>query len=499
MSLEIRTGPRGPAALWDGRQLASAYDAEREARRWAEPLAVTGTLIFVAGDPWGLAAKALADAGAKSVALLAGAAARAHVPSGVTTWAPEDGGLERFLRKILDDWGPDAVSWQVWPAFERYAPDLAMEWTRLFRDVYRTVQGSWLTQTRFGPRFWTNAVRNLLDWEQATGFRPGSRPVVIAASGPSLEESLPLLKEHRNRFDLWSLPSSFEVLLRRDLVPDAGIATDGGYYAREHLQRLAGTQVPVMAAMTSAPDPVLAERPMLFFSQGMAVERALLGSVMSNFGEIPSQGTVAVTAIELALGATTGPVFILGLDLAFHDLRAHASPHTVDRRLSSAISRLTPHEGRLAESLFAQAPVWSDGARTSPALLTYAGWFRSSAHFRRTVYRVAPSALRWNSMTEVTAIEAARLWRSSKGEAVGWERLKPWSDGTRRRQAVDAALEQLLERVGSSAADDPWLIDAARTGAPYALAEDFKAKRTGRTSSQAKQELAAMIRTLRDR
>ena len=499
MAFEIRAGARGPSALWNGLQLASSYDAPREARRWAESLSAAHLLVFVAGDPWGLAAQALQTSGARAVALLPGNAAKPHVPAGVTAWAPEDGGLERLIRGHLEDWGPDAVSWQVWPAFERHAPELALEWSRLFRDVYRRVQGSWLTQTRFGPRFWTNAVRNARDWEHGTVFRPGTRPVVIAASGPSLEESLPALREHRQRFELWALPSSFEVLLRRGLIPDAGVATDGGYYAREHLQRLAGTAVPLLAALTSAPDPVLAERPTLLFSQGMAVERPLLAAVMPGFGEVPSQGTVAVTAIELALAATSGPVCIAGLDLSFRDLRAHAAPHTVDRRLLSAHSRLTPYESQLAENLFSQAPVTAEGTRTAPALLTYAGWFRSGARFRRTVYRLAPSALRWSSMTGLQVNEAAALWRTAGTDAVRWETVRSWPDAARRRQAVDAALTGLLERTEAAAEDDPWLVEAARTGAPRALAEDLRARRQGLPSGKAKLELCDFLRALRER
>jgi hypothetical protein len=496
MALEIRDGPRGPAALWNGRQLASAYDAAREAERWAdEQAAAEGSLVFVAGDPWGLAARALAGRGAVAVALLPGSAAKPHVPAGVTAWAPEDGELESFVRDRLDEWGPDAVVWLVWPAFERHAPELSLEWSRRFRDVYRTVQGSWLTQTRFGTRFWTNAVRNVLGWERPAVIVTGSRPVVIAASGPSLEDSLPAIAEHRRRFELWALPSSFEVLLRRGLVPDAAVATDGGYYAREHLQRLAGTKVPVLAALSSAPDPVLTQRPCLFFSQGMPVERQLLAALVSGYGEIPSQGTVAVTAIELALASTAGPVFVAGLDLAFRDLRGHASPHTADRRMETRQTRLAPREGLLAEGLFSQAPVTVDGVRVAPALLTYASWFRSRARFARPVYRVAPSALRWTTMPEVSVAQAAALWRSASGDAVGWSTPRSWPSRQLRRTAVERALNLLLERV-EAGTDDAWMVEAARTGAPRALAEDLKAKRSGRDSGRVRAELAEFIRGL---
>ena len=499
MAFEVAAGPRGPAPSWNGKLLTSAYDPGREARIWAEAVkAPPSSLVFVAGDPLGFAAAALAPRGVRALALLPGASARAWVPRGVEAWAPEDGPLESFLSDVFETTGPDAVVWEVWPAFERLAPDTALDWSRRFRDLYRTVQGSWLTQRRFGPRFWRNSLRNFLDCRHPVRLVPGHRPLVVAASGPSLDDGLAVLARYRDLFDLWALPSSFETLVRRGLIPDAGVATDGGFYAREHLQRLAGTAVPMLAALGSAADPVLAGRPCLFFSQGMAVERALLESAGSPFPEVPSQGTVAVTALRLALAATTGPVFIAGLDLSFRDLKGHTSPHTVDRRLEGLQNRLRPTEGLWAERWFEQATVVHEGVRTSPALMTYAGWFRSRARFDRPVFRVSPSALHWNSMTEVGWEQASDLWRRhGNRSAIDWVPA-PAAGKNQREQAARNALEALRLRAVEAAPDAPWLVEAARTAVPDALAEDFRARRAGKVSSAAKAALGPFLGALEE-
>jgi hypothetical protein len=499
MPFEVRTGPRGPSALWDGRQLTSAYAADREARTWADSrTAPPGSLVFVAGDPLGLASAALGARGLRAVALLPGPEALGWVPQGVEAWAPGKASLEDFLQDLFETTGPEGVVWEVWPAFERQAPDVALDWSRRFRDLFRTVQGSWLTYRRFGPRFWTNAVRNFLGWDRPIRRVSGDRPLVIAASGPSLDDGLGLLARHRDRFDLWALPSSFETLVRRGLVPDAGVATDGGFYAREHLHRLAGTGVPLLAALGSAPDPVLSQSPCFFFSQSLPVERELLAT-RGSVPEVPSQGTVAVTALRLALEATTGPVFIAGLDLAFRDLRGHTSPHTVDRRLEARHGRLTPLEGLWADRLFDQAPVVQEGVRTSPALLTYALWFRSRARFSRPVYRIAPSALRWPTMTEVGWDEAVRLWDRAPGtRPIRWVGEPDPPDRQDRRAAVDRVLAGLADRVGRAAPGDPWVAEAARTAVPDALAEDFRAHRRGQTSTRSHQALVEFLTQLRE-
>ena len=481
-----------------GRQLNSTYDPAREIRSWSENLGVApGSLVFIAGDPLGAAATALEALGLKPVALLPGAAARPWVPASIDAWAPEDGPLETFLLDVFDRWGADAVAWQVWPAFERLAPEIALDWGRRFRDCYRTAQGSLLTQSHFGKRFWHNAVRNSLDWQHPVQRVPGNRPLVIAASGPSLDDGLAHLARSRKKFELWALPSSFETLVRRGLIPDAGVATDGGFYAREHLHRLAGTATPVLAALGSAPDPVLARRPCLFFSQGMPVEQALLGVLTGEYIEVPSQGTVAVTAIRLALEATTGPVFIAGLDLAFRDLRGHTSPHTVDRRLETLHRRLAPIEGLWADRLFEQATIVQETTRTSPALVTYAGWFRSRARFSRPVFRIAPSPIRWDTMTEVGWDAAETLWNQQEQEGGRWvasQALEP----TARRQKVHSALEAFLARVNTVSATDPWLVEAAKTAVPEALRNDFRARRQGQPAHDAKAALRQFLEELRE-
>ena len=484
-------------ALWNGKQLHSAYAADREADTWAAGLKVApGALVFVAGDPWGRATQALSRSGLRAVALLPGPEARPFVPLGVTAWSAADGPLEAFLTDCLDRWGPETVVWQLWPGFERQAPEVALDWSRRFRDLYRTAQGSWLTQSRFGTRFWRNALRNALDWERPVSLVPGSRPIVVAASGPTLDDGLAVLARNRDRFDLWALPSSFETLVQRGLVPDAGVATDGGFYAREHLQRLAGTPVPILAALSSAPDPILKDHRCQFFGQGLPVETAILGRLGSRL-EVPSQGTVAVTALQLALGATTGPVYVAGLDLCFRDLRGHTSPHTVDRRLAPESHRLAPAEGLLLDRWHNQAPVVHEGVRTSPAMVTYALWFRSRAQFQRPVVRIAPTALRWNTMAEATWAEAERGW-SAGGKGVDWAPVRPWPSRTDRAEAIGLALDGLRARVQGSAADAPWLVEAARTAVPEALAEDWRRRRRGQAPQEARQALETFLTALRE-
>jgi hypothetical protein len=342
-------------------------------------------------------------------------------------------------------------------------------------------------------------VRNALDWNHPVQLQPGQRPIVIAASGPSLDDGLELLARERHRFDLWALPSSFETLVQRGLLPDAGVATDGGFYAGEHMQRLSGKGVPIFASLSSAPDRVLAEGSTFFFSQGLPVEKTLLGALLPRIPEVPSQGTVAVTALRLALEATSGPVLIAGLDLAFRDLRGHTSPHTVDRRIAPLLGRLNPGEGVWAQRWVQQATAEVEGVRTSPALLTYAGWFRSRARFSRPVYRIAPSALRWSSMTEVDWPAAATLWRSAPAGAPFRLVSLPALPRPDRLRRVRAALTTLADELTSPECRPSWLTEVCRTAVPEALAQDWRDARMGTPGQRSREALRAFLTDLTSR
>jgi len=449
-------GTRGPRYLVNGKSLVSVYDPEKEARQWAASI-TSGpeALVFLVGEPTGLAARELAlQSGCRVVRLVPHASCLTGQDRS-WCWVPEDSDLGRFLSDVLERCGPAQVQWHLWPAFERAAPQEAGEWTRVFRDTYRIAQGSWLTTKHSGRRWWRNSLRNFVGWEHPVDLQPGSRPIVVAASGPSLDAGWQVLAQERARFDLWALPSSISALRVRGLTPDVVVTTDGGYWAAEHLHRLNGAPTTVLSALSGAADAVLERSPTWFFGQGLPWENELLATLPFPAAVVPSQGTVAVTALNLALAATSGAVFVAGLDLAWTDFRAHVSGHTVDRRLAPVAGRYTPWEGLLAQRCFEQATIsLGSGERTSAAMKTYALWLGTATRFSRLVHRVAPGSVRVAGMADVSWHELANHLRAASGQPVRSIARdgRTWPDRNRRRELAAAALES----VGQRALDANW-------------------------------------------
>jgi hypothetical protein len=202
-------------------------------------------------------------------------------------------------------------------------------------------------------------------------------PVVLAASGPGLEDFLSILKRHRPAFRLWALPSSLAALADSNIVPDLVIATDPGFWARMH-GRYLPQGCPVAMPLTAAPLPEKAGPPMLLH-QGSSFEAALLQESSWPVISLPAMGTVAATALELWRRISKGRLLITGLDLCWIDLREHARPHSFDGWLSGQEARTSPKQEILWERAAKAVPKRCGRKRTGGALQTYADWFGSGA------------------------------------------------------------------------------------------------------------------------
>lgn len=71
----------------------------------------------------------------------------------------------------------------------------------------------------------SNAVKNIENINNTPGYfnlkdKFKGLPAVVASTGPSLEQSIPKLKKHRDRFILFAADASLKVLLQNGIVPD---------------------------------------------------------------------------------------------------------------------------------------------------------------------------------------------------------------------------------------------------------------------------------------
>ena len=392
--LEIHPARSGQlTARVGGAYLHSPYDPEAEARRFAES-ALTGpcpATVLLLGAELGHAGSAILRIcpGARLLPVYYDAELAAHGPPG---WGPAGGDtLLEFLRRALPD--ADGLAVLEWPASARLFPQASREARRQTVQLLRELRGGLATTAAVGRRWLANCLDNFLGLERVlcAAPPPSPLPILIAASGPSLQAALPALDRLRQRFALWALPSAVECLLARGLIPDLVVLTDPGWYGLAHIFSLRTADTPLAMPLSAATGAWTLRGGVQLLAQEALYEQALLAAAAYPAPLVPPQGTVAATAMELALRRTPRQVIFAGLDLCFQDVLGHARPNLFERTLESGSGRLQPLHHRRFAWAQAQAPRrLGGGARTGLALETYAGWFASrSAHPR--LYRLLPS------------------------------------------------------------------------------------------------------------
>jgi hypothetical protein len=403
----------------DGRPLQSTYDPLREARRFAEASTADmppAPVVVVVGAPLSYLHEAITAArpSARCVRILlhpdiaaaepapAAGAPRPTCPA----WHPGlSVGLGTFLRNVLDE--SDALRIRVveWPAGVQAFPEQAAAVRSALRDLLRTLRANYATTAAFGALWVRNALANFVSLREV--WSPGAPlPVlVIAASGPSLADALPYLSRVRDRIALWALPSAVRPLAAARLTPDLVVLTDPGLYATQHL--VAGLGAPIAMPLSAARGSWRFASRIVLFHQACIFEGRLTAHFAgSPLFAIPPQGTVAASALALALATGHRCVVFAGLDFCYRDVLSHARPSLVEAWHLARTSRVRPYDAALyADAAEASAPA-AGTLRVSAALDAYARWFATAAFPPGVrVHRLCPSPVVLPAIPPITPVD----------------------------------------------------------------------------------------------
>ncbi len=376
-----------PTVCVDSRCLHSRYDPRMEAEKYVESLTIAGApRCFVLVEPGleylvpGLGrrfpeARILAVHCSPFLRTPLADQELAALPP-ERRWFPDaTESLAAFLERTIPETelpGVQVIEWRA--SLEVYGPLLLPIWSQI-ADFLKRGHANLRTVQAFGPRWLKNAIRNVGLLRRALAFEAGDQPVVIAGAGPSLATVLPLLKKAKgeNACTLVAVSSAVPALLASRLVPDLVIATDGGFWARSHLtdylRRASGKNaVPFAAALTASLPSQLATQDALILADASLWQTALLRALDLPYFSAPQRGTVTATALDVALGLTTGTVYLAGFDLAHRDLLTHVTPYALDRLIDERANRFQP--------AYAQSFSRASQLEAGGALGVYAAWFK---------------------------------------------------------------------------------------------------------------------------
>ncbi len=418
-----------PSLRVGGVALHSPYDPGREASRFVEAAlgSDTPSTVVLLGEGLGYATEALAARlpGARIIRLFY--SARVHAlcsPFDCPSWHPGSGiSIEEFLRRAmgeLDMEGLRSLEWQpsaaAFPAVSR-AANLAL------RQVLQELNGSLVTTLSAGRLWIRNTIENFVSLEQPVTGRPclPGQPVILAASGPSLSRALPAIRAVRDQVALWALPSSLPFLVREGALPDLVVMTDPSWWAMVHLH-FASRDCPVALPLSAARGLWrLRASPPLLLCQPAFFEEELLaraGPAGRSAPRIAPHGTVAATALDLALSATDAPVIAAGLDMRAEDLAVHCRPNAFEDYLRATECRTAPlHSVMFARAVAQQVERTREDGRTVRhlrSLRTYAGWFAEPSPLDRgRLFRLLPTSVPLPRLRDLQPAELPVLVRCS--------------------------------------------------------------------------------------
>jgi len=152
-------------------------------------------------------------------------------------------------------------------------------------------------------------------------------PVVVASGGPSLTKQIPLLKKIRQHVLLISSGSTINTLLNFNIKPDFVVTIDGHINNYRHFESI-DLQGATMVYSLSHHEKILETingRSIFFIPNSQLEIRPYAEKLLDK--EVPNilgGASVATFALSIAYNISSGPIALIGQDLAYTDNKTHA-------------------------------------------------------------------------------------------------------------------------------------------------------------------------------
>ena len=312
-------------------------------------------------------------------------------------------GEEKLISSVAFDWTS---------AKRAFPKESLLAWSEIKAAVLkaRDVIG---TRAYFSKRWLKNSLIFSSRIRDPYIIGKGDSPVVITASGPSLESSLPFLKKFRGAFFLIALSSSFLPLSARGIRPDLVMTSDGGYWAKRHFDfhREKGVFFAVEAE-GAVPKGIFESEGIVPLCYEDGLERDFLEEIGCPYMISERNGTVAGTTLALAYNLTNANIYLCGFDQEPGRGFQHTQPNSLETAASQKDFRLRNAETRTIRSRYA----------SERALSIYRGWLTAnSPRFAGRVFRLSDNFQYEHSLGKIEDID----WPSFKEKEDGKSGKKP--------------------------------------------------------------------------
>ncbi|MBQ0166957.1 MAG: DUF115 domain-containing protein [Treponema sp.] len=206
----------------------------------------------------------------------------------------------------------------------------------MINGVISTISADYSVQAQFGKLWHRNILVNLKHYDAIqdkqtfdfNGFETGGRKAAIIGAGPSLDESILTLIEHRKEFCVFSTDTAFGTLKAAGITPDFIVTVDSQSISEQHFigHNLKGT---VLAADLTANSSIIRKAinqncPLLLFHNNHPLSLLIdewLSSVKHTESPFPSidsgAGTVLHAAVDLSRKLDFQEQVFFGADFSY--------------------------------------------------------------------------------------------------------------------------------------------------------------------------------------
>lgn len=144
------------------------------------------------------------------------------------------------------------------------------------------------------------------------------KPIIITASGPSLDEELKYLKQVREKFIVFTVGSALRTVMENDIYPDAIFLIDGGSQIKNQLSGFENLNIPLcFSAYASHEALEIYKGPKYIFNE--SEDKKTL--------QITTDGSVAIAALDIATKCVPKEIIFLGQDLALINGKNHTKSY----------------------------------------------------------------------------------------------------------------------------------------------------------------------------
>lgn len=231
--------------------------------------------------------------------------------------------LEHFSREVKVVCSPnyDKIDGESYKLFLKVIKDVQM-----MNSIYDNTIQLW------SEKWQENSIHNQVFLSEDNNlnvlYKITNKPIIIASGGPSLNKQLPLLKQIKDRVIILAAGSTINSLITHGIIPDYVASIDGGEANYKHFKNIDVKDTGLIYSTSShykIQRDWRGERFVFLGAEDQDDQQKIKLKYSVELPLIAGGGSVANYCYSIATKMTTGPIVLIGQDLAYTKLQSHAS------------------------------------------------------------------------------------------------------------------------------------------------------------------------------